>query len=85
MAFRWSVRPVAITGFIPVYTDNAENDPTAEHGYIDAVMLRKYIADVTALICYLSGPAGMVKAMRNMLVDVEANEDNIRTEEFSGY
>ena len=71
--------------FVPVYTGTPENGSAAEHGFIDATMLKKYVPDVAAPIYYLSGPAGMVKAMRKMLVDVGANEDNIRTEEFSGY
>jgi ferredoxin-NADP reductase len=33
----------------------------------------------------LSGPAAMVGAMRKMLVEADVNEDNIKTEEFSGY
>ncbi len=31
------------------------------------------------------GPEGIVKAMRKLLVDLKASEDNIRTEEFTGY
>lgn len=36
-------------------------------------------------IYYLSGPAAMVAAMRKILTEAKVNEDNIRTEEFSGY
>ena len=71
--------------FVPVYPQEQEKGSAGEHGIIDAPMLKKYVPDVVAPIYYLSGPAGMVKAMREMLVDVGANEDNIRTEEFSGY
>jgi len=71
--------------FVPVYTDVTDEAWTGERGYIDADKLRKYVPDLAAPIYYLSGPAGMVAAMRKLLIEVGANEDNIRTEEFSGY
>ncbi|MEO6927112.1 MAG: FAD-dependent oxidoreductase [Rhodanobacter sp.] len=65
------------------------DEPTAdwkgEHGLISAEMVRKYVPDLSKPIFYLSGPEGMVKAMRKLLIDLKANEDNIRTEEFTGY
>lgn len=71
--------------FIPVYTDTPETEWSGESGYIDDAMLKRYILDIAIPIYYLSGPVGMVKAMREMLMKAGANEDNIRTEEFSGY
>ncbi len=56
-----------------------------ETGFIDASMLSRYVEDLKAPIYYLSGPAGMVKAMRAMLGEAGADEDDIRTEEFTGY
>ncbi|HET8942884.1 MAG TPA: FAD-dependent oxidoreductase [Rudaea sp.] len=56
-----------------------------ERGRIDAAMIKKYVADLHKPIYYLSGPEGMVKAMRSLLIALEVNEDNIRTEEFTGY
>jgi len=71
--------------FVPVYTrlDNAE--PDGENRHINAEMLRKHINDILKPIYYLSGPSEMVKAMRQLLVEIGADEDNIRTEEFDGY
>lgn len=69
--------------FVPVYTAAKEADH--ETGYIDAAMVKKYVPDMTLPIFYLAGPAGMVAAMRKILVEAGANEDNIKTEEFSGY
>lgn len=69
--------------FVPVYTAAKEGDH--ETGYIDAAMVKKYVPDMTKPIFYLAGPAGMVAAMRKILVEAGANEDNIKTEEFSGY
>lgn len=71
--------------FVPVYTDVAEDEWSGERGYIDADMVRRYASDLTAPIFYLSGPAAMVGAMRKMLIEAGVNEDNIKTEEFSGY
>lgn len=71
--------------FVPVYTEVPESTWSGERGHIDAGMLERYVPDVAAPIYYLSGPASMVKAMRHLLVEVGANEDNIRTEEFTGY
>ncbi|HEX7380631.1 MAG TPA: FAD-dependent oxidoreductase [Nevskiaceae bacterium] len=56
-----------------------------EKGRVNAEIIKRYVADLNAPIWYLSGPEGMVKAMRKLLVDLHANEDNIRTEEFAGY
>ncbi|GAB3784928.1 hypothetical protein GCM10028797_14640 [Dyella agri] len=56
-----------------------------EHGRVDAAMVKRHVPDLHKPIFYLSSPDGMVKAMRALLVGLEINEDNIRTEEFSGY
>lgn len=70
--------------YIPVSSEKAEGY-TGETGYIDAEMVKRHVSDIKTPIYYLSGPAGMVKAMRELLIGLEVNEDNIRTEEFSGY
>jgi ferredoxin-NADP reductase len=71
--------------FVPVYTAVAESDWAGETGYINAEMLKRHVVDINLPIYYLSGPAAMVGAMRKMLVEADVNEDNIKTEEFSGY
>lgn len=71
--------------FVPAYSDDAPSDFDGERGRVDADMIRRHVSDVNAPIYYLSGPEGMVKAMRQLLVDLEVNEDNIKTEEFAGY
>lgn len=70
--------------FIPVIGE-ADDDWTGEIGRIDADMLKRHVDDIQRPIYYLSGPQAMVKAMRQMLIELEINEDNIRTEEFTGY
>jgi ferredoxin-NADP reductase len=56
-----------------------------ETGYITQAMLLKYINDLTLPIYYIAGPQAMVKAMREILNEAGVNDDNIRTEEFTGY
>lgn len=69
--------------FVPVYSQSQETG--AEHGRIDADMIRRHVPDLSAVTYYLSGPPGMVRAMRELLVQMDIDEDNIRTEEFDGY
>jgi len=56
-----------------------------ETGVISKAMLLKFIEDLTLPIYYIDGPPAMVKAMRQMLNEAGVDDDNIRTEEFSGY
>ena len=71
--------------YVPVVTSETLEVPSVERGRIDEAMLKRHVSDVHAPIYYLSGPAGMVKAMRELLVSLNVNEDTIRTEEFPGY
>jgi ferredoxin-NADP reductase len=48
-------------------------------------MLLKYIGDLALPIYYIAGPQAMVHAMREILNKAGVNDDNIRTEEFTGY
>ncbi len=68
-----------------MFVDEAGGDWRGERGHVTAEMVKRYVPDLTRPIYYLSGPQGMVKAMRKLLVDLKVNEDNIRTEEFAGY
>jgi ferredoxin-NADP reductase len=54
-------------------------------GRITQAMLAKHIGDLTIPIYYVAGPRGMVAALRKTLNESGVNDDNIRTEEFSGY
>lgn len=56
-----------------------------ETGFISKAMLLKYIDDLTLPIYYIDGPPAMVNAMRELLSEAGVDDDNIRTEEFSGY
>lgn len=63
--------------FIPVFTKS--------QGHVTAELIKQQVPDLLAPRYYLSGPEGMVKAMRALLVAAGADEDNIKTEEFEGY
>jgi ferredoxin-NADP reductase len=56
-----------------------------ETGFITKAMLLKYIGDLMLPIYYVAGPSSMVTAMRKTLNEAGVDDDNIRTEEFSGY
>lgn len=73
--------------FIPTMTtmDKSKKEWHGELGFINKKMLEKYIKDLLKPIYYISGPAVMVTAMRTMLNETGIDDDNIRTEEFSGY
>lgn len=72
--------------FVPVASESAPDDFKGERGLVNAELIKKYVHDFDNTIFYLSGPPGMVKAMRSILVDtLKADEDNIKTEEFDGY
>lgn len=55
------------------------------NGLIDGEMLTRHLPSLQGPIYYLAGPPAMVAAMRQMLVKAGADEDDIRSEEFSGY
>jgi len=72
--------------FVPTMSANATDMPwEGERGHIDAAMLKRHLGGVSGAIYYLTGPPGMVQGLRQMLVASGVDEDDIRTEEFTGY
>ena len=53
--------------------------------HIDSSMLKEALKHLVGPVYYIAGPPGMVASMRRMLSDAGINDDDIRTEEFSGY
>lgn len=71
---------------IATMTDvDGSKDWKGETGYFTKEMLQKYIDDLSLPIYYISGPASMVTSIRKTLNEAGIDDDNIRTEEFSGY
>ncbi len=56
-----------------------------EQGFIDGPMLSRHLQELGGPIYYIAGPPAMVVAMRQVLTAAGVDEDDIRTEEFSGY
>jgi ferredoxin-NADP reductase len=73
--------------FVPTMTALDGSSPAwdGERGHIDAAMLGRHLDGVGNPIFYVAGPSGMVRASRTMLVASGVDEDDIRTEEFTGY
>ncbi len=90
-AFLDALRQVATQNahftFVPTMTkmEHAREPWTGETGYVTKAMLGRYLDDLTVPIYYCSGPATLVSAMRKLLNDAGVDDDNIRTEEFTGY
>ena len=82
--------------FVPTMTDlDATEEWVGERGRIDDALLRRHLDGVSGAvyfleapaepIYYLTGPPGLVRALRTMLVGLGVGPDDIRTEEFTGY
>jgi ferredoxin-NADP reductase len=73
--------------FIPVMSKMEDSHLRwdGETGLIDAKMLAKYLAGVTSAIYYVTGPPALVKAMQAVLKSSGVDNQDIRTEEFTGY
>ncbi|MEO6983589.1 MAG: FAD-dependent oxidoreductase [Edaphobacter sp.] len=72
---------------IPTMT-KIEKSKTAwngERGFIDKVMLEKYLKDAASPIYYIAGPPAMVGGLHTMLQKAGVDDDDIRLEEFEGY
>jgi uncharacterized protein YeaO (DUF488 family) len=65
--------------------EKSDREWHGETGYITKAMLLKYVGDLTLPIYYIDGPPAMVNAMRETLGEAGVDDDDIRTEEFSGY
>jgi len=82
--------------FVPTMTDvDTSEEWSGERSRIDVSLLRGHLQGVSSAIYfldgqpepiyYLTGPPGLVRALRTMLVDVGIADQDIRTEEFTGY
>jgi ferredoxin-NADP reductase len=73
--------------FVGTMTQMEQSDREwhGETGFITEAMLLKYVDDLSLPIYYVDGPPAMVSAMRKLLADAGVDDDNIRTEEFTGY
>ncbi len=70
---------------IATISDETMTDWQGETGRIDAEMLNHHLDDIHAPIYYLVGSPAMVMSMRTLLEKQGVAEQDIHTEEFSGY
>lgn len=73
--------------FVGTMTDmeHSTKEWKGETGYITTEMLEKYVSLADHSVFYMAGPPAMVSAMRTMLNGAGISNDDIRTEEFTGY
>ena len=73
--------------FIPTMTEMAKSHQewSGETGYINKEMLAKYLGAAKSPIYYIVGPPGMVNALHSTVNESGVDDDDIRTEDFSGY
>ncbi|MEO8246140.1 MAG: FAD-dependent oxidoreductase [Chloroflexota bacterium] len=73
--------------FVPTMSDVATSERAwdGERGRLDASMLQRHLEGAIDAIYYLTGPPGMIDGLRSMLVEAGVDEDDIRTEAFTGY
>lgn len=73
--------------FVPTMSNMEKSSESwsGERGYITQSMIEKYAPARNNAVYYSAGPMGMVNAMRKILNEIEVGDDDIRTEEFSGY
>lgn len=64
---------------------DSHHDWTGKTGFVSKEMLLKHLPAMQGPIFYLAGPPAMVAALRSILAAAQVDEDDIRTEEFSGY
>ena len=64
---------------------DGSKDWKGETGFFTKEILLNYIGDLSLPIYYISGPASMVASIRKTLSEAGIDDDNIRTEEFTGY
>jgi ferredoxin-NADP reductase len=56
-----------------------------ERGYINKEMLVRFVGNLAESVYYTAGPPAMVAAMKDMLSEAGVEEDDINSENFSGY
>ncbi len=73
--------------FIPTMSEmeRSRRSWDGEVGMISKDLLARHLPKIQGPIYYIAGPPGMVASLREVLAAAGVDEDDIRTEEFSGY
>jgi ferredoxin-NADP reductase len=65
--------------------ENSKQPWHGETGTINKEMLARYIKDAPSPVYYIAGPPRMVNGLRKMLEQAWVDDDDVRTDDFSGY
>jgi ferredoxin-NADP reductase len=84
VAYRDVFIKALLVGWRAVYAVSDEDAPGTHHGFIDADLVKKEIPDYAQRLFYISGPPGMVDAMKDMLLTLGISRFNIKTDFFPG-
>lgn len=69
----------------PLFSQPERNDIKVGKGRIDALILKKYIANLMGSVYYITGPSEMVESVVDILHDFGIPETDIFIEKFPGY
>ena len=70
----------------PTITAGVAGEPwTFQTGLINAAFMKGHVPDPANSVFYAAGPAGFVTAMTRLAVEIGADPDNVKSEEFPGY
>ncbi|MGH9488490.1 MAG: ferredoxin--NADP reductase [Terriglobales bacterium] len=72
---------------VPVMSEmeKSQRSWSGARGLITGKLLAEHLKDAHEPVYFIAGPPGMVTALRGTLHDAGVDDDDIRTEEFSGY
>ena len=65
--------------------DKSSQSWSGATGMVDAAFIKEAVKDLPSPVFYVSGPPGLVEAMRGTLEQAGIDEDDVRSEEFYGY
>lgn len=73
--------------YVPILTEENldKSNWNGETGRISQEMIRKYVYDFLNSKYFIAGPPPMVKALKQMVIDMNISKENIISEDFEGY
>lgn len=73
--------------FIPVMTQmwRSQREWAGETGYVGEAMLSRYLHSIVGPVYYLAGPPGMIESMRQKLLELGVDRNDINADSFDGY
>lgn len=86
--FRKAEESLENFNYIPTLTEDTSFNSDlwdGEHGRINEEMINKYISDVKGFKYFFAGPPAMVKALKETVLSMGVEKENLLAEEFEGY